>query len=78
VVTRFKLDVRSGVWTRCSLCNAPIEKVEKAAVLNRLPPKVAEVYEDFYRCTGCGHIYWQGSHVERILKNLAALLGGKL
>jgi len=77
VVSHFDLDVRSGLWTRCTLCNAPIENVEKTAVSDRVPPKVAEVYEDFYRCTGCGHIYWRGSHVERILKNLAALLGGE-
>jgi uncharacterized protein with PIN domain len=45
VVSHFKLDVRSGLWTRCTLCNAPIQKVEKAAVLKRVPLKVAEVYE---------------------------------
>ena len=77
VVSHFKLDVRTGLWTRCTLCNAPIEKVEKKEVSDRVPPKVAEVYEDFYRCAGCGHIYWRGSHVERILKNLAALLDGE-
>ena len=77
VVSHFKLDVRSGLWTRCTLCNAPIERVEKKTVSDRVPPKVAEVYEDFYRCAGCGHVYWQGSHVERILKNLAALLDGE-
>jgi uncharacterized protein with PIN domain len=77
VVSHFKLDVRSGLWTRCTLCNAPIVKVERTLVADRVPPKVAQVYEDFYRCVGCGHIYWQGSHVERILKNLAALLGGE-
>ena len=77
VVSHFKLDARSGLWTRCTLCNAPIERVEKKAVLDRVPPKVAEVYEDFFRCAGCGHVYWQGSHVERILKNLAALLDGE-
>ena len=75
VVSHFKLDARSGLWTRCTLCNAPIEKVEKTLVADHVPPKVAEVYEDFYRCRGCGHIYWQGSHVERTLRNLAALLG---
>lgn len=74
VVIHFKLDVRSGLWTRCTLCNATIERVEKRQVVEQLPGRVAEVYEDFYRCAGCGHIYWQGSHVERILKNLVALL----
>jgi uncharacterized protein with PIN domain len=77
VVSHFGLDVRSGLWTRCTLCNAPIEKVEKTLVADHVPRKVADVYEDFYRCRGCGHIYWQGSHVERIVKRLAALLGGE-
>jgi uncharacterized protein with PIN domain len=36
---------------------------------------VFEVYEEFFRCAACGHVYWKGSHVERVLKNLAALLG---
>jgi len=75
VVERFKLEVRAGLWTRCTLCNGSIERVEKAAVAGLVPPKVFEVYEEFYRCASCGHIYWQGSHVERILKNLAAVLG---
>ncbi|MBZ5513495.1 MAG: Mut7-C RNAse domain-containing protein [Acidobacteriia bacterium] len=74
VVERFQLDTRSCLWTRCTLCNARIERVEKATVVDQVPPKVAELHEDFFRCSGCGQIYWQGSHVERILKNLAALL----
>lgn len=74
VVRRFALDPQAGLWTRCTLCNGAIEKVEKQQVKLRLEPKVFQIYEQFYRCTRCDHIYWQGSHVERILKNLAALL----
>jgi uncharacterized protein with PIN domain len=77
VVEYFKLDTRIGLWTRCTLCNAAIGPVEKAAVESQVEPKVFQVYENFYRCTGCGHIYWQGSHVERILKNLDRLLGSQ-
>ena len=74
VVEHFQLDVRSGLWTRCTLCNGLIEKTEKAAVVDLVPARVFEIYQDFYRCSACHHIYWQGSHVERILKNLAAIL----
>ncbi len=77
VIERFKLDVHSGLWTRCTLCNAPIEPVEKPSVDGLVPPKVFEVYQDFYRCSRCHHIYWQGSHVERIIKNLEKLLGSQ-
>ena len=74
VVKRFKLDTRSGLWTRCTLCNGKIEKAEKAVVQALVPAKVFAVYEEFFRCSACGHVYWRGSHVERVLKNLAALL----
>jgi hypothetical protein len=49
--------------------------VEKASVEALVPAKIFQLYEDFYRCTGCGHVYWQGSHVDRILRNLAVVLG---
>jgi uncharacterized protein with PIN domain len=74
VVLHFALDTQQGLWTRCTLCNGSIEPVEKAAVTGLVPLKVFEVYESFYRCSACRHIYWQGSHVTRILKNLQALL----
>jgi hypothetical protein len=74
VVDHFELDARAGLWTRCTLCNGSIAPVEKAVAATLVPPKVFEVYDAFFRCASCGHIYWQGSHVERILKNLASVL----
>jgi hypothetical protein len=74
VVERFQLDTRSGLWTRCTLCNALIEKAAKPAIESQVDPKVFRLYEEFYRCTGCDHVYWRGSHVERILKNLSRIL----
>ena len=75
VVERFRLDTRAGLWTRCTLCNAMIERVDKAAIQGIVAPRVFQVYVEFYRCSGCGHVYWCGSHVERILRNLETLLG---
>jgi|SRR5579864_196371 len=75
VVRQYELETRSGLWTRCTLCNASIEPVEKSAVRAEVESKVYELYSEFYRCSGCAHVYWRGSHVERILRNLDALLG---
>jgi uncharacterized protein len=75
VVKRFQLDAHAGLWTRCTLCNAVIEQVDKAAIQGMVAPKVFEIYDRFFRCSGCAHVYWCGSHVERILRNLEALLG---
>jgi len=76
VVKRLDLDVRAGLWTRCTLCNAPIGRVEKPTVEAIVKPKIFLLYDEFYRCTGCGHVYWRGSHVDRILRNLELVLGG--
>jgi uncharacterized protein len=78
IVEQFHLDTRAGLWTRCTLCNALIQKVEKDQVRNLLEPKILQLYEEFFRCTGCAHIYWRGSHVERITENLQRLLGPKV
>lgn len=75
VVKRFHLDTRAGLWTRCTLCNGPIQRVEKPAIKPLVPPRVFELYEDFYRCAACEHVYWRGSHLERILQNLRRMLG---
>jgi uncharacterized protein with PIN domain len=75
VVSRFALDTRQGLWSRCTLCNGRIERAAKSEVEALVPSKVLEVYREFYRCSACHHIYWQGSHVTRILENLEALLG---
>ena len=76
VVERFRLDTRAGLWTRCTRCNAVIEQVEKAAIQEVVAPKVFRIYDVFFCCSGCGRVYWRGSHVERILRNLETLLGG--
>jgi hypothetical protein len=75
VVGLFGLDTHSALWTRCTLCNSPVASVEKCDIESRVDPKVFGIYAEFFRCTGCEHIYWKGSHVERVLRNLPSLLG---
>jgi len=74
-VKRFRLDTRAGLWKRCTLCNGAIECIDKAPVQHAVAPRVFQVYDEFFRCSGCGHVYWRGSHVERISRNLRILLG---
>lgn len=48
---------------RCIVCNGLLERVSKAEVLDYLQPKTRLYYQEFFRCGGCGKIYWEGSHV---------------
>jgi uncharacterized protein len=75
VVARFGLETQVGLWTRCTLCNGHIQEVEKQEVEGRLDTKILQLYQEFFRCMDCGHIYWRGSHVDRITENLQRMLG---
>lgn len=62
VVYRFDLAGRVQPFTRCVSCNQPLEPVEKAEVLERLPPRTRVEHDRFKRCTGCSQVFWPGSH----------------
>src|SRR6266576_415632 len=57
-------------FTRCLRCNAPLQEVAKADVIEKLEPLTKIYYERFRRCTGCGQIYWAGSHFSKLQKRL--------
>lgn len=61
-------DLYDGVapFTRCPHCNAPLEEVAKADVLDRIPPGTAASVDDFQQCTRCGQVYWRGAHHRRL------------
>ena len=48
---------------RCIDCNGSLESVDRERVWSRLEPLTRRYYDEFYRCTHCDKIYWQGSHV---------------
>ncbi len=54
----------------CSVCNIPIEPVEKEKIKGEVPERVWEQFEEFWRCPHCQRIYWEGGHVNRLLDKL--------
>lgn len=62
VLKRFQLRGMVSLFHRCITCNSAIFPVEKAEVCEKLPLRTRKYYDCFYRCAGCGKIYWQGSH----------------
>jgi uncharacterized protein len=70
VIRRFDLLGSVAPFTRCLRCNSPLRKVSKAEVIERLEPLTKIYYEQFRRCTGCGQIYWAGSHFSKLQKRL--------
>jgi uncharacterized protein with PIN domain len=70
VIRRFDLRGSIAPFTRCLHCNAPLQKVSKAEIIERLEPLTKIYYEQFRRCTGCGQIYWPGSHFSKLQKRI--------
>jgi uncharacterized protein len=70
VVRRFHLFDSISPFSRCLRCNAPLQKVVKADIIQKLEPLTKIYYEEFRRCTGCGQIYWAGSHFSKLQRRL--------
>ncbi|AKJ28009.1 Mut7-C RNAse domain-containing protein [Caldimonas brevitalea] len=56
----------AGTGSRCLLCNAVLETIDKAAVAGRVPPRTFAHFEQYWRCPCCERVYWRGSHWERM------------
>jgi len=66
VLRRFDLGSALAPFTRCLRCNALLESVDKAQVVDRLEPLTKKYYEKFRRCPQCGQVYWSGSHFDKL------------
>ena len=74
VVDRFGLAERLRPFTLCLSCNAPLRPVAKADVLDRLPPRVAAVQDEFSTCDCYHGVFWKGSHWQRMAGVLDSVL----
>jgi uncharacterized protein len=64
--------IDSQPFSRCLRCNAILADVPKSAVEGTLPPRTRQHHEVFYKCPGCGRVYWRGSHWARLTAALHA------
>jgi uncharacterized protein with PIN domain len=64
VVERFDVPV-GELFTRCLLCNVPLEPAPDVDGANVAPAR---------RCPRCGRVYWEGSHTRRMRAALARAL----
>ena len=65
----FKLEINLDN-SRCPKCDSSLMPVLKDAVVDKLPNATSTNYREFWRCSKCGQIYWQGAHWKRILATL--------
>ncbi len=73
VVQRYRLQAELQLLRRCPLCNGKLAVVEKQQILTRLKPKTQRYYDEFFRCSDCDQLYWQGAHYANISRWLSEL-----
>ncbi|MFW6040766.1 MAG: Mut7-C RNAse domain-containing protein [Thermoplasmatota archaeon] len=67
-------DVNIKPLTRCSVCNAIVEKIDKEDLIGKVPAGVYEQNELFWICKECNKIYWKGSHWDNIMGKIEKMI----
>ncbi|QLH09781.1 Mut7-C RNAse domain-containing protein [Candidatus Nitrosotenuis sp. DW1] len=64
-LNRCKIDMNN---VRCTICNGIIRSIEKEKIIKHIPDKVAQNMQQFWICSSCNHIYWEGTHIRNLQK----------
>lgn len=54
------------ILSRCPKCNQRLEIIPKQEAAKKLKPKTLIHYTEFWFCSKCNSVYWQGSHWNKI------------
>jgi uncharacterized protein with PIN domain len=74
VVRQFDLPWRERLFSRCMLCNTPLQPISPQAVSDHVPLYVRQHQQRFVRCPDCMRIYWEGTHVTHMRNQLQYVL----
>lgn len=66
VIKHFDLYRLIKPFSRCIKCNGKLTEVEKEEIVDQLKPLTKKYFNQFFRCTGCQSIFWEGSHLNRM------------
>jgi uncharacterized protein len=58
---------------RCMRCGGQLDRVEKEALKERIPPRTYRWLDEYFVCRRCGQLFWRGTHWDRIRKELGQL-----
>jgi len=64
---------QARLLSRCTVCNQELLAATRDEVWQQVPPFVYLTQESYARCPGCGRVYWEGTHVARMRRQLERL-----
>ncbi|MCX7680398.1 MAG: Mut7-C RNAse domain-containing protein [Anaerolineae bacterium] len=56
--------------SRCPVCNGDLKPVAPSELVGQLPPYVLRTQRQFRRCPDCGRVYWRGTHIESMRRQM--------
>jgi len=62
--------------SNCPLCNAPLKTALKDELTSKIEKNTYKFYDNFWKCSNCAQVYWQGAHWNQITKTLTQVEGG--
>ncbi len=63
-------------FSRCVECNTPLIQAKPEDVKDRVPEYVFKTVDEFKTCPRCGKVYWRGTHIDWMDRDLGRLVGG--
>lgn len=57
-------------FSRCPVCNDPLEVVPKDEAWGQVPPFVFQTQDQFRLCPECNRFYWRGTHWQQMVARL--------
>lgn len=73
VVAKLNLDYHRNSFSLCLECNQPLMPKSREEVQKLVPPYVFKTQDHYMECPVCHRIYWQGTHWQRMSRELNEL-----
>ncbi|MCX7797204.1 MAG: Mut7-C ubiquitin/RNAse domain-containing protein [Melioribacter sp.] len=66
VIIRFDLLNLMKPLTLCLECGSKLKKIAKEKIINIVPEKVKQTQNNFFICTNCNQLFWEGTHFKKM------------
>jgi uncharacterized protein with PIN domain len=74
VIQHFDLKDHHDPFSRCIVCNTPLQVVAKERIIDSVPKNIQKNFDYFEYCPTCDQVYWQGDHYRHMMAFLEEVL----
>ena len=78
VIEAYKLRPNVRPHSRCIECNLPLKNLDRYHAKNLVTPYVFKHADGFAICSGCGRVFWRGTHFRDMEATIEKILTGKM